>query len=241
MPEVISEEKSTGSSMNFVSRFAGIFFSPKRVFSDIDAGAPWWQPWIWVSLLNMIVVYIFMPVQIQLYRLRADEIPKEQFDQTLQHMQSFPLKYLGIVPTPVVVLIAGLIFAAASYIAVSVLSERASFKKHLTIYFYASIVASVGMLVSNIVVRGKGLENIRTPRDAVVPFGPGAFVPEGHKIPYAILSTLDIFSIWFYALMALGVMHVFRLSWRSAVLVVIPVWLLSVLGQLIGARFGAPM
>jgi hypothetical protein len=36
-------------------------------------------------------------------------------------------------------------------------------------------------------------------------------------------------------------MHVFRLSWRSAVLVVIPIWLLSVLIALVGARFGAAM
>jgi len=241
MPEMMPEEKVTGSSMNFLSRFMGIFFSPKKIFSDVDAGVPWWQPWIWVSVLNMIVAYVVIPVQVQLYRLRNDQIPKEQLEQTLQQMQSFPVKYLGIVTAPVVILIVGLIFAAASYIAVSVLSERASFKKHLTLYFYASIVASLGVLVSNLVVRAKGIDNIRTIRDGVAPFGPAAFVPEGQKIPYAILSTLDIFSLWFYALIALGVMHVFRLSWRSAVLVVIPIWLLSVLIALVGARFGAAM
>jgi len=133
MPEMMPEEKVTGSSMNFLSRFMGIFFSPKKIFSDVDAGVPWWQPWIWVSVLNMIVAYVVIPVQVQLYRLRNDQIPKEQLEQTLQQMQSFPVKYLGIVTAPVVILIVGLIFAAASYIAVSVLSERASFKKHLTL------------------------------------------------------------------------------------------------------------
>ncbi len=241
MPEATSEERGTGPSMNFVSRFVGIFHCPKRVFSDVDAGTPWWQPWICVSVVSMIVAYVVIPVQIQLFRLRESEMSKEQFEQSLQAMQTFPVKYLGILTSPIMLLIVGLTFAAASYIAVSVLSEKASFKKHLAIYFYASIVASVGMLISNLVVRAKGAENIRTMRDAVAPFGPAAFVPAAQKIPYAVLSTLDVFSLWFYVLMALGVVHVFRLSWRSAVLVVIPVWLLSVLIALVGTRLGAPM
>jgi hypothetical protein len=241
MPETMSEEKSTGSPMGFLSRFVGIIVSPKRVFADIDGGAPWWQPWIWVSLINMIVAYVMIPIQIQTYRLRVDEVPKEQFDQTIAHMQAFPLKYLGIIVAPVMVLVAALVFSAASYIAVSVLSDRASFRKHFTIYLYGAIVASLGMLVSNIVVVAKGIENIRSFRDSMAPFGPAAFVPEGHKIPYAILSTLDVFSVWFYVLMVLGVMHVFRMSGRSAVLVVIPIWLLSVLASLVGARFGGAM
>jgi len=241
MPEMTSAEQQTGISMNLISRLAGIFHSPKRVFSDIDAGTPWWQPFVCVSLLNMIVAYIVIPIQIQLFRLRADQMPKEQFEESLRHMQTFPIKYLGIIAVPVMVLIMGLIFAAASYIAVSVLSEKASFKKHLTIYFYASIVASIGILVSTLVVLGKGVENIRTVRDAAAPFGPAAFVPEAQKILYAVLSTLDVFSLWFYALIALGVMQVFRLSWRSALLVVIPIWLLSVLGALIGTRLGGPI
>lgn len=241
MPEATSEERGSGPSMNFVSRFLGIFHSPKSVFSDVDAGTPWWQPWICASVVSMIIAYVVIPVQIQLHRLRESEMSRERFEQSLQAMQTFPVKYLGIITSPVMVLIVGLIFAAASYIAVSILSEKASFKKHLSIYFFSSIVASVGMLVSNLVVRGKGVENIRTMRDAVAPFGPAAFVPEAQKIPYAVLSTLDVFSLWFYALMGLGVMHVFRLSWRSAALVVIPIWLLSVLIALIGARLGAPI
>jgi len=233
MPEVTTEEQKAGTSMNFVSRFLGIFVSPKRVFSDVDAGAPWWQPLIWVLLLTLIIGVVVMPVQIRLLQLRGDEMPKEQLEQAVKFVP------VGIIVGLVMVVIVGFIVAAVSFIAVSILSERASFKKHLTIYFYASIVATVGMVVSNLVVRAKGIENIRTIRDAAAPFGPAAFVPEAQKIPYAVLSTLDIFSLWFYVLMALGVMQVFRLSWRSALLVVVPIWILTVVITVIGAHFGA--
>jgi membrane protein, antimicrobial resistance system len=232
MPEMTSEKQGTGTSMNFVSRFVGIFHSPKRVFSDVDAGAPWWQPLIWALLLTLIIGYIAMPVQVQLLRLRADQMSEEQIEQAVKYVP------VGLVVTLLMVVIAGFVVAGVSYIVVSLLSERATFRKHLAIYFYASIVVSLGLLISNLVVRTKGIDSIRTARDASASFGPAAFVPEGQKILYAILSTFDIFSVWFYALMILGVMHVFRVSWRSALLVVIPIWLFSVVFAIIGAHFG---
>ncbi len=238
MSELMAEARSTEPTGNFLSRLLDVFVSPKKVFSDIDAGARWWEPWIWVSVLNMIVAYIVIPVQVQLYRLRADQMPKEQFDQTIEKMQSFPIAYLGIIAAPVTVLLVGMIFAAVSYIAVSVLSERASFKKHLTLYLWASMIPTLGMLLSNIIVRVKGVEKIRSMTDAMVSLGPGALVPEGHKILTAVLSTVDVFGLWFYALIAMGVVYLFRLSGRSAILVVLPIWLLSVLMALIGTRIG---
>ncbi|MDH3217830.1 MAG: YIP1 family protein, partial [Candidatus Krumholzibacteria bacterium] len=59
------------------------------------------------------------------------------------------------------------------------------------------------------------------------------------KILRAILNSLDVFQLWFYILVGMGVMHVFKLSGRSAALVVIPVWLVFVLIALVSARLGA--
>lgn len=238
--ETMSEEEGRGPELGFLSRGFSIFHSPGRVFEDIDRGAPWWQPWVWASLVNIAIGYALFPIQMHLYRLNPGGLPEDQVARMIENMQSFPLKPIGIIiGAPVTVLFVALAFAAISYVAVSVLSERADFKKHLTIYLYASIVAWVGVLFSNMVVRWNGIENIRSARDAIVSFGPAAFVPEGHRIGYAVLSTLDAFSIWFYVLMGLGVIRVFRLSRWSAVLVVVPVWLLYVLIALIGARLAA--
>ena len=236
MSETVETRPDRADPRGLLSRLIGIFYAPKTVFSDVDRGAPWWEPWIWVSVLNMIVAYLVIPVQIQLYRLRAAEIPQEQFEQTLEKMQSVPIKYLGLVTAPVTVLFVGVVFAAVSFIAVSALSERANFKKHLTICLWGSVAWWVGVLASTLVVRARGIEEIRTMRDAMAPFGPAAFVSEGSKIWLAVLSTFDVFALWFYALVGVGVVHVFRLSWRAASLVVVPIWLLYLLFELISAR-----
>jgi hypothetical protein len=224
--------------MNAVQRLAGIFVSPKRVFADVDAGAPWWEPWVWGSFLHMIIAYTVLPIQIRLYELTKDTKPPEQFEAELAKMQEFPIKYLGVMTAPITVLFVGVIFAALSFIAVSVLSERSNFKKHLSIYLWSSLVASVGVLLSNIVVRVKGIEEVRSYRDALAPFGPAALLPEGGKIWYALFSTLDVFAVWFYLLLAVGVTQVFRMSRSASLLVVLPVWLLSILIALIGVRYG---
>jgi hypothetical protein len=44
--------------------------------------------------------------------------------------------------------------------------------------------------------------------------------------------------VWFYLLMAVGVTQVFRMSRSASLLVVIPIWLLSILIALIGVRYG---
>jgi hypothetical protein len=225
-------------SGGMISRFIGIFVSPKKVFADVDAGAHWWEPWVLASVINMVIAYVAIPVQLQLFRLRSGDMPPEDFEKALQSMQSFPFKYIGIFVAPVAVFLVGAVFSAVSYIAVSVLSEKSSFRKHFTLYLWTAIIPTVGMLVSNLLVRMKGVEKIRSMPDAVAPFGPAAFVSESSKIVYAILSTLDVFTIWFYVLIALGVTQIFRVSWRSSLFVVIPIWLLSVLMALLGARFG---
>lgn len=220
-----------------VSRLLSIFHAPKQVFAEIDRGAPWWEPWIWVSALNMVVAYVAIPIQIRLYRLTAVDLSEEDLRRAIEGMQSVPIKAVAIIGAPVGALFAGVIFAAVSYIAVSVLSERANFKKHLAICLWASLVWWVGVLVSTLIVRARGVDQIRTVRDAVASFGPAALVPEAGKIPLAILSTLDVFALWFYGLVAVGVVSVFRVSWRNVALVVVPVWLLNVLFELISTSF----
>jgi len=238
MSDELSEALEPRPSMNIFQRLVGIFVSPKKVFADVDAGAPWWEPWVWGSLLHMIIAYAVLPVQIRLFELTKDTKPPEQFEAELAKMQEFPIKYLGVITAPITILFVAVIFAALSFIAVSVLSERSNFKKHLAIYLWSSLVASVGVLLSNIIVRMKGLETVRSYRDALAPFGPAALLPEGGKIWFALLSTLDVFAVWFYVLMAVGVTQVFRMSRSASLLVVVPIWLLSILIALIGVRYG---
>lgn len=229
----IRAEKQRGS---FLSRLLWTFHSPTRLYGDIAAGSPWWQPWVWVSIVNGVVAWVSLPIQIRLASLNPRDVPEEQLDQSLEMMEKFG--FLGVISTPVVVLITSLIIAGISYLIVSMLAESPSFKKYFTLYLYCSVVSSLGLLVSTLITRLRGLDVIRSMEDAFASLGPAAFLSPGHKVLYPILSNFDLFDLWFYILLGAGVSHVFRLTSRSAFLVVLPVWLLFVLFALIGTRFG---
>jgi hypothetical protein len=235
-----NEERIAQPAMSFLGRLGGIFVSPRRVFADVDRGSPWWEPWAWCSLVYMAAAYISLPVQLRLFELTRNEMPPEEFERSLAWAQTPVAKALAIGAWPVGVLFEGVVFAAVSYLAVSALSEFSSFRKHLTICLWSSVASSLGVLLSNIVVRLRGIEEVRGFRDAIAPFGPAVLLSDdGGRIWYALLSTLDVFSIWFYGLMAVGVIHVFRMSGRATVLVIVPIWLVSILIALI-VRSGGP-
>ena len=222
----------------FLSRFIWTITSPKKMFADVAAGTPWWQPWVWVSLINMVIAYVSVPLQIQLTRMNPNDLPADQLQQTIENMEKFG--FLGVISTPVVVLLTTLIIAGISYVVLSVLAESSSFRQYVTLYMYSYIVISIGLLLSTLVARMRGIENIRSYEDAVVSFGPAMLLSPGQKILYPILSTFDLFYVWFYVLMAMGLMQVFRLSQRGAIIALLPLWLIFVLIALLASRL-SPM
>jgi hypothetical protein len=171
----------------------------------------------------------------KLVSLNPQGQPAEQIEQTLEAMEKFG--FLGIISTPVVVLITALLVGGISYLLVSLLAEEGSFKKYFTLMLYANIVVAIGQLVGTVLTRMKGVEGIRSIQDATAQFGPALLASPEEKILYPVLSSLDVFYIWFYALLGAGLVSVFRMSVRNAVLVIIPVWLLQVLFALLGSRF----
>ena len=231
----MSEEIEAGNGGTLISRLVWTFQSPKKLYADIEKEtAHWWQPWVWVSLINGVIAYLSIPIQIHLARLNTQGVPEDQLQQQIEMMEKFG--FLGIIATPVIVLITSLIIVGISYLVVSVVAEDAKFKKYFTLYLYASIIVSVGILLGTILTRMKGLDSVRSLGDASASFGPAVLVSFDQKIPHAILSSFDIFYIWFYVIIAAGLMHIFNLSRRSAIVAILPVWLLFVLIALISAR-----
>ena len=229
------EAPTEGLSGRFLSRFAWTFVSPKQLYEDIAAGAHWWQPWVWASMISMVVAYISIPIQAQVMRLNQGGQTQEQIEQSIQMMEK--IRFVPVVGAPVGVLIFVVIVGGVSYLLVNLLSQSSDFKKYFTLMLYASIVVSVGQLLGTVVTRMKGVETIRSIRDVGVSLGPAVLVGPDQKALYPVLASLDVFYVWFYVLLVAGLVRIFRMSVGNAILAVIPVWLLQVLYALIGVRF----
>ncbi len=231
----MNEDAGSSETGNFLTRFVWTLTSPKKLYADIASGdAKWWEPWVWVSLISMGVAYISIPIQIQIARLNPNNRPVEELEQGIEMMEKFGI--VGVISTPVLVLITSIIVVAISYLVLSVLAEEPRFKKFFTLYLYGSIVSSLGLLLGTLLTRMGGVDAIRTVEDATVSFGPDRLVSADQKILHAILQNFGLFHIWFYVLVAAGVAYVFKLNKGAAIIVVTPVLLVAILVTLITAR-----
>ena len=106
-----NEQPSVGQLNRFLPRFVATLVSPKALFDEIEQGAHWWQPWVWVSLINIVSAQLFKPIYLHLMELNPNDLPQDQLDQTIEMTNK--LWFIGILSTPVQMLMLTALIAAA--------------------------------------------------------------------------------------------------------------------------------
>ncbi len=223
--------------MGFINHFIWIFVSPSKVFADIREGkAAWWEAWIWMTITGAIGAYFLLPVSMIVIEINETGVPIEQVDAQLDFIEKWGTLLLAT--TPIAVLAQSLVVFGLGYILVSILSPVANFKKFFTICMFSSIVANISVLLMALVVRMKGLDAIMTADDAEFSIGLSFMAPEEGALLKALFTSIEFFGIWALVLVAIGLMRVFDMSRKNAIICVIPLWLMFFLQRLMSAVFG---
>ena len=225
--------------MGFFNRLLWVFGSPIRLMAEIKEGrAPWWQAWIWVSLIAIFFGYLSIPINMAVMELNLGGLPPDELDAQIAMLEGAGSWVLiGLVPVGALLL--SLIAAAIGYILVAVFSERANFKQFFTLTFYSWIIYTVGGLISTLILRMKGPETIRALSDTKVSIGLGFLAPEEGALVRAVVTSFDFFVIWSLVLVVMGLMHIFEMTRRQAIICVIPLWVLYVGMLLLGEVTGS--
>lgn len=219
-------DDGAGPEGNFFSRLGWLFFSPSKLFQDIALRPTWWEPWVWVSVVGLIGVYLAEPITIAVVKLNPGNLDPEQLQQTLDMIDKYAIA--GYFITPISSLIQALIVAAIGYLVLTVIVAGSDFKRYFTLYLYSNVIVSVGSVLSTLLVRQRGVDSIRQTADATVSFGLDFLVPEGHKALTTLASSLNVFTIWSLVIVVLGVMHIFRGSRNEGIIAAVPIWLVYV-------------
>jgi hypothetical protein len=220
----------------FFRRLVSIFVSPSQVFDDIrESRVSWWQPWVMVSVIVMVSAWLMTPVQVALLEANPELAGNvEDAGAMMRVMQA-----VQVFVSPVVMLIFTLIFAAISYVLVTLASKEATFKKYFTLVMFAEIVASVGFLATVLILRARGVDQIATPEDLKVGLSLRLLAPESGPVLGGILGSLEFFAIWAFVLIVLGLRRVFNFTLGTAIACTLPLWLLytafTVIGELMNA------
>ncbi len=222
--------------MNALKRLVWIFTSPQRVFDDIrDGRVSWVQPWLVGSVFYAIITWFAMPIQTAVLQA-STEMTSEQIDQQVAMIQKFG--FVWVLLAPVGMFVITFIVAGISYVTVAMASRAASFKKYLTLSFFTGIVGMMGQLITCIIVRMRGLDNIEGPEDARIGLSLRALAPDS-AVARGILGSFEFFAIWSLVLVVMGLQRIFGMTRGQAIVTAVVLWILYAIATVVGEMTGA--
>jgi hypothetical protein len=216
-----------------------IFTDPLKVFARIDAGLSWWKPYVVVSVVTMVLGFLMIPMRRRLIEIGLQGQPEEQVQRALEGMDKFGAA--SIIGLPILLIITAVIVAALAHLLISMMSSRSSFKKTLSLIFFCGFITLLEQVIGSIIIKARGLEAIESASDLEMSFSLAPLFPGAKGALAALMKSLGIFQIWYYVVLILGIAMIFKMSRKQAIIPAIPIWLLSFLVLLLGAKFGGGM
>lgn len=222
--------------MSEAARLSGVYFSPGSAFADIAARPRFWVPLIigilfavgYVAAIGQHIGWAHIAQQQIESTAQYQNAPAEQKQQQL----NIGVKIGSATPyfIPIFIPIFGLVSAAVlMFIINGLFSGTVRFKQMFAIWCYAGLTGVVVVIISLIVLFTKSPEdfNVQHP----LAFSLGAFLnPETtSKGLQAFAYSMDIFTFWTLALIALGITKASpKVSYGKALVGVVLPWLIWV-------------
>lgn len=223
---------------NFFSRIVGVLFEPTRTFESIARRPDWILPLLLITLLTAITShYVASHLDLE-NSMRAQfeeqkQMTPEQIDKAIEFTMAAKKfsSVIGMVTTPLFLMI----LAALLLLILKIFGAGGTFKQLFSISIYGWIPQVIKGILMTAVLIPKGMI---PPEEAgtVLKSNLGFLVdPLSAPVPFAVLSSIDVFNFWTLFLLALGVSIVSGWSRLRATLVVASLWMIVIGFKLIGA------
>lgn len=221
-----------------------VLLEPRKTFEALKPSVPWILPLVVMLLAVAGFTYVNWPYLLE-QRIEAfkasERFSPEQKAEILQGMEekrSGPAA-IDIVPGPVMVLLLSLLGAAVwLLIGNVVLSGDGTFKQIWSAFNYGGMIGVVEMLLKTALMQMKQSADVFTSL--------ALLAPDLDSTGYAFraLDAVDVFGIWFFLVMAIGVSVMCKVKPQKATtvsLVFFLVWALGIkagLGSVLGGFVG---
>ncbi len=218
------------------ARIINTFIAPSKTFTDIRRNASWWAPWLLISVVSMVFVYM-IGKQIGFEQVtrnqiahssRADQFDKLPADQQAKQIQlSVKIFDVFAYGSPVLILFYFLVETLVLWATFKVgTGGETSFKSAYAIIMYAGLPGIVGAILGIISLFA-----------GVNPEGFDINNPVGTNLAYyldpettgkfirGMASSLDLINIWTIVLVGIGFSCTSKVK-RSTAIIIVAVWYL---------------
>lgn len=235
----MTEQQAPVAGMSEAGRLAGIFWEPKPVFQDLAARPRFWVPLILLTVLSVVYMVSFsqrvgwesmMRRQFEA-NSRIQQLPAEQRERLIQQQLAFtgPMATGGAVLGMAVMslAIAGVLLGMMNLLGGAGLKYRQA----LSITCYSFLPSALASILALVILFLKNPEDfdLRNP----LPLNLGAIIssPETAGWLKALARSMDLFTFWIIALMALGFSTAAgkKLSFSKALVLVVIPWAVAAL------------
>ena len=227
-----ASEPATTERTNPLQRIAGVFVSPPETLRRIAGRPDWIVPLILIVVLSVASTLLVAPrldfatgMRAQFEKQGLSEEQQERAIEMAEKIGSFSPIIAGFSAPLMLLLIAGVFM-----LAFRVFGGEGSFAQYFSLTTYAwmpQLVKSIiltGVMVFKLKVRVEELPTLVKSNPAFL-----AGDPIDNPIPFAFLSSLDIFTIWTLVLMVIGYGFASRMKRGRAAGLVIGIWAVVVI------------
>ena len=230
-PSVSTQPPQEPAPLSEGQRLAYTFFAPSKAFADLRRNASWWAPFLIIAVVSLLFIYVvdqkvgFRKVVdnlIQLQPKQADRIDRLPADQRAKVMaQQVTITKIISYAVPVITLVLYAVFAGVLLATLKFgTSADVKYKTLFAVVVYSRLPELLGFLLAILSllagVSGDGF-NIQNP----VAANPGYFIgPDGSAVLRALLTPLDVFTIWTLILTAIGITCISKVKRGTAFAVV---------------------
>lgn len=222
---------------------SGIFTEPGETYETI-ANTPKKNYWIFPVLISVVIglisTFLFMQdaelvsktMEKQKEKMREKfqesvkqgKMTQEDSEKAMESMNPKGMMFKvfgfgGAIIGPFVIL---LLLSVFYLIALKIMKAQFDFMNILNVVGLAMLISGIGNIIAVVISILKG--NLTS-------VGPGLLFSEesaGQKV-YAMLTKIDLFSIWFYAVIAIGLSKIARVSIAKTASVVFGLWIVYIL------------
>jgi hypothetical protein len=225
---------------NPFQRIIGVLFSPDATFASIARRPDWVVPLLFILILSL-ANGIVLSSRID-FGAPAREAMAQNKNMTQEQMDRAEKMSVGMGKVakfiaPVIAIIVLLIVAGALLLTIRLLGGEGDFKQAFSVTCYAWIPNVLQAIVLTIVVLAKGATAINPQAFPTMVRSNPAFLVDMKTQPmaFALLSSLDLFTIWVLVLLIIGFAYVGRVSKAKAAVAVLSLWAVTILFKLVPA------
>ncbi len=246
-PEKIAAPEAT--QMSEAAMIGNVFIEPGRVFEDQRR-----KPrFILGGLLMVLLISAFQFAYVEKYGFenivrsriesskRTANLDADQKKTIIEQQGSNFAKYITFGITPVAIIVVFLIGGLLYWLGGNAVGGTGSFLGGVAVWVYSSLAPAIVFTIANVIVmflKDPDTVDLATSQGGLVKANLSILVDvKANPVLGALLGSVDLFGIWGWALAAIGLQKVAKISSGAAWAVVLIIGLIGVTAKVVGALF----